>query len=234
MSKSYRCTRRADGTRVWPRDMPPDLRATAEATYIAEAGKISRWYTCPENAQTRIVYPNAGPVYVEARDLVIGGDEGATGGTAVALAAIKKALAVHSLMLPDAADRVGKLGAHLKTALKALSGGVTAAGGLDDTHAGDDKTQAPSRSYRLQRMAHAEAEIMRSMPNSNAAKRLKSDWALEEIKSDQAQDDARIEKDQHHERWRLKDPCAVIPLWRDLSLYSKKPKEKERKDPWIF
>jgi hypothetical protein len=167
----------------------------------------------------RSLFPG-GVVPKVIRDILAGGDA-PTGGSLIdvgaALAAVKKAMKVHSLLMPDPSDRIGLLGAHLVKAYKALGGQVDESGNLKDGTGGNDKTQLPSRSYRLQRMAHAEAEIMRSMPNSNAAKRLRCDWALEEIKSDQARANAIIEKDEHHERWRLKNPCVFLRAERTFT-----------------
>jgi HK97 family phage prohead protease len=157
--------------------------------------------------------------------------------------------------LDDVLSMIRDAMSKLATAHKALGGTedvLTVSGDLTNENGGDDKTQQPSRSYewmspelqrfyrqqdRKARMNAREDEFERMLlttaPDSNAARMLKLDRELAEIKQEQAREDAHIEKDQHHERWRLKDPCAIIPLWRDINLYPWKAKEKEReKDPW--
>jgi HK97 family phage prohead protease len=144
--------------------------------------------------------------------------------------------------------------AKLATAHKALGGTedvLTVSGDLTNDNGGDDKTQQPSRSYswmspnlqafyRLQdrkaRMNQREDEFERMLltiaPHSNAARALKNDRDLAEIKYEQARDAAREERDKLHQRWQRKDDWAAFPMYRSLDLYRPKREERREKDPW--
>jgi len=90
------------------------------------------------------------------------------------------------------------------------------------------------RFFRLQEREQQFDKLLASVdPDTNLGRWLKLERVVAEIELDRLRDENRRMKFELDERWRLKDECAVFPVWRDVGLYRTKPTERRReKDPW--